>query len=196
MWHGSFNRSSVSSSVKAFPLRKFWVVKSENSKAAPVAEMSRTMQGYLSPPKIDSGLLANPMARRNTTFQHGNVLEPNNLNLCNARSIIPTHVNYSLKHHPLKIANKPLGAREPHGSQSQRRETIAVPSKPSTRAAPLDRSMHRPLTNGPRSFIRTVTLRPVEWDVTVTRDPNGLDRWAAVSAPGFIRSPDAVRPPA
>jgi hypothetical protein len=50
----------------------------------------------------------------------------------------------------------------------QRRETIAVPLKPSTRAAPVDRSMHRPFTNGPRSFIRTVTLRPVEWEVTVT----------------------------
>src|SRR5215212_979709 len=50
----------------------------------------------------------------------------------------------------------------------QRRETIAVPPMPSTRAAPVDRSMHRPFTNGPRSFIRTVTLRPVEWEVTVT----------------------------
>jgi hypothetical protein len=50
----------------------------------------------------------------------------------------------------------------------QSRETIAVPLKPSTRAAPVDRSMHRPFTNGPRSFIRTVTLRPVEWEVTVT----------------------------
>jgi len=51
---------------------------------------------------------------------------------------------------------------------SQRRETIAVPPMPSTRAAPVDRSMHRPFTNGPRSFIRTVTLRPVECEVTVT----------------------------
>ena len=50
----------------------------------------------------------------------------------------------------------------------QSRETIAVPAMPSTRAAPVDRSMHRPFTNGPRSFIRTVTLRPVECEVTVT----------------------------
>jgi hypothetical protein len=51
---------------------------------------------------------------------------------------------------------------------AQRRENIAIPLMPSTRAAPVDRSMHRPFTNGPRSFIRTVTLRPVEWEVTVT----------------------------
>jgi hypothetical protein len=50
----------------------------------------------------------------------------------------------------------------------QRRETIAVPPMPSTRAAPVDKSMHRPFTNGPRSFIRTVTLRPLECKVTVT----------------------------
>ncbi len=78
----------------------------------------------------------------------------------------------------------------------QRRETIAVPSMPSTRAAPVDRSMHRPFTNGPRSFIRTVTLRPFECEVTVTREPNGLERCAAVIALWSIRSPDAVRPPA
>jgi hypothetical protein len=51
---------------------------------------------------------------------------------------------------------------------AQRSDTIVVPPMPSTRAAPLDRSMHRPLTNGPRSFIRTVTARPVEYEVTVT----------------------------
>ena len=55
--------------------------------------------------------------------------------------------------------------------------------------------MHRPFTNGPRSFIRTLTLRPVECDVTVTWEPNGLERCAAVIALAFIRSPDAVRPP-
>jgi hypothetical protein len=55
-----------------------------------------------------------------------------------------------------------------HLCSPQRRETIAVPAMPSTRAAPVDRSMHRPFTNGPRSLIRTVTLRPVECEVTVT----------------------------
>jgi hypothetical protein len=59
----------------------------------------------------------------------------------------------------------------------------------------LDRSMHRPFTNGPLSFIRTMTLRPVECEVTVTSEPNGLERCAAVIALGFIRSPDAVRLP-
>jgi hypothetical protein len=48
------------------------------------------------------------------------------------------------------------------------RETLAIPANPSTRAAPVDKSMQRPFTNGPRSFIRTVTLRPVECEVTVT----------------------------
>jgi hypothetical protein len=43
--------------------------------------------------------------------------------------------------------------------------------------------------------MRTVTLRPVECEVTVTLEPNGLARCAAVIAFGFIRSPDAVRPP-
>lgn len=47
-------------------------------------------------------------------------------------------------------------------------DTRPIPLIPITRAAPLDRSMHRPFTNGPRSFIRTVTLRPVEYEVTVT----------------------------
>jgi hypothetical protein len=32
----------------------------------------------------------------------------------------------------------------------------------------VDKSMQRPFTNGPRSLIRTVTLRPVECEVTVT----------------------------
>jgi hypothetical protein len=52
--------------------------------------------------------------------------------------------------------------------------------------------MQRPFTKGPRSLIRTVTLRPLECEVTVTSEPNGLVRWAAVIAVGFIRSPDAV----
>jgi hypothetical protein len=43
--------------------------------------------------------------------------------------------------------------------------------------------------------MRTVTLRPVECEVTVTLEPNGLARCAAVIAFGFIRSPDAIRPP-
>src|SRR5262245_21032613 len=92
-------------------------------------------------------------------------------------------------------------ASAPHGVASHlylstsARETFAVPAKPSTRAAPVDSSMHRPFTNGPRSLIRTVTLRPLECEVTVTCEPNGLARCAAVIAFGFIRSPDAVRPP-
>lgn len=54
----------------------------------------------------------------------------------------------------------------------QLRETRSVPPMPSACAAPVDRSIQRPFTKGPRSLIRTVTLRPLFWDVTVTREPN------------------------
>lgn len=60
---------------------------------------------------------------------------------------------------------------------------------PSARAAPDDRSMQRPLMNGPRSLIRTVTLRPLLWEVTVTCDPNDRVRWAAVMALGSYVHP-------
>ena len=71
---------------------------------------------------------------------------------------------------------------------------MSRPAIPSARAAPVDRSMQRPFTKGPRSLTRTVTLRPLECEVTVTSEPNDLVRWAAVIALGFIRSPEAVRP--
>ena len=40
----------------------------------------------------------------------------------------------------------------------------------------------RPRTKGPRSLIRTSTLRSFFTLVTSTRVPSGSDRWAAVSA--------------
>src|SRR3954447_22591492 len=64
--------------------------------------------------------------------------------------------------------------------------------KPSCLAAASDRSSMRPLTNGPRSLMRTTTLRPLFWLVTLSLVPNGRLRWAAVNAPGFMRSPEAV----
>src|SRR5262245_62911896 len=64
--------------------------------------------------------------------------------------------------------------------------------KPSCLAAASETSSIRPLTNGPRSLMRTTTLRPLFWLVTLTRVPNGRLRCAAVSAPGFMRSPEAV----
>jgi hypothetical protein len=45
---------------------------------------------------------------------------------------------------------------------------MAVPVIPITLAAPVDKSIQRPFTKGPRSLIRTVTLRPLVRDVTVT----------------------------
>lgn len=59
-------------------------------------------------------------------------------------------------------------------------------------AAAFDRSMIRPLTNGPRSLIRTTTDLPVRELVTFTLVPKGRLRCAAVIFAGFIISPDAV----
>src|SRR5690554_4613249 len=64
--------------------------------------------------------------------------------------------------------------------------------KPSLCAAALDRSRTRPLANGPRSLMRTITLLPFFWLVTLTFVPKGSVRCAAVMAAGFMRSPDAV----
>src|SRR5690606_14506141 len=52
--------------------------------------------------------------------------------------------------------------------------------------------MIRPLWNGPRSLIFTLTDFPVRWSVTVTTEPKGSVRWAAVMAFWSNRSPDAV----
>jgi hypothetical protein len=130
-------------------------------------------------------------------------LTPNRVTFLNG----PNRDFLKRRRHPLRAISWPVGLQRRDGisalrrcsppvlNLSQRRETIAVPPMPSTRAAPVDRSMHRPFTNGPRSFIRTVTLRPVKCEVTVTCEPNGLARCAAVIAFGSMRSPDAVRPP-
>src|SRR5690606_40722983 len=64
--------------------------------------------------------------------------------------------------------------------------------KPSLRAAARERSSTRPLMNGPRSLMRTVTELPLRTLVTLSTDPKGRWRCAAVSASGFIRSPEAV----
>jgi hypothetical protein len=75
--------------------------------------------------------------------------------------------------------------------------TMAVPAlimSSSTAAARL-RSMIRPRPYGPRSTMRTTTVLPLRWFVTLTCVPNGKVRWAAVSPLGPVRSPLAVRPP-
>jgi len=74
--------------------------------------------------------------------------------------------------------------------------TLAVLPIPMARAAPLLRSIERPLTNGPRSLIRTITDLPLWEFVTRTRVPKGSVRCAAVMAPGLNLSPEAVRCPA
>src|SRR5262249_28013245 len=53
---------------------------------------------------------------------------------------------------------------------------------PSLLAAPRDKSMLRPRTNGPRSVMRTRTDLPLDRLVTSTGVPSGRVRWAAVSA--------------
>src|SRR5580700_3421765 len=67
--------------------------------------------------------------------------------------------------------------------------------RPMCCAAACDRSMLRPLTKGPRSLIRTTTARPLETLVTLTREPIGSEREAAVSSLGLNTSPLLVRRP-
>src|SRR6218665_1685197 len=62
-------------------------------------------------------------------------------------------------------------------------------------AAALDRSRTRPRMNGPRSLMRTTTLRPLLRLVTFTLVPNRSERWAAVRSLAFMRSPEAVFEP-
>jgi hypothetical protein len=64
--------------------------------------------------------------------------------------------------------------------------------KPKARAPAGVRSITRPRTNGPRSLIRTVMLRPLRRLVTRTCVPNASVRCAAVSPAEFARSPLAV----
>src|SRR5580658_796875 len=54
--------------------------------------------------------------------------------------------------------------------------------------------MMRPLVNGPRSLMRTMTVRPLRRLVTRTMVPNGSVRCAAVSLDGENVSPFAVLP--
>ena len=73
--------------------------------------------------------------------------------------------------------------------------TRASPLNPRARAAATVKSITRPRTYGPRSFMRTTTLRPLCLLVTRAYEPNGRERCAAVSEPGDKRSPLAVFPP-
>ena len=61
--------------------------------------------------------------------------------------------------------------------------TGARPEKPKARARAGVRSITRPRTNGPRSLIRTVTLRPLRRWVTRTCVPNASVRCAAGFSP-------------
>src|ERR1700722_7702676 len=68
---------------------------------------------------------------------------------------------------------------------------------PISSAACFDRSRPRPWTPGPpRSLIRTFTERPVAGLVTITDEPIGKVREAAVKASGSYGSPLAGRCPA
>src|ERR1035441_1460039 len=66
---------------------------------------------------------------------------------------------------------------------------------PMALAAPRARSSVTPRVKGPRSLMTTVTDCPLRGLVTVTRDPNGRVRCAAVWLPGLNVWPLAVRRP-
>ena len=66
---------------------------------------------------------------------------------------------------------------------------------PSARAAPHERSMILPRTNGPRSLTRTMTERSVSGHVTFRSVPKDSVRWAHVRLSWCSRSPLAVRAP-
>ena len=68
-----------------------------------------------------------------------------------------------------------MGARQRPTTLSCTRAT-PWPCMPRTPAAPLDRSMTRPPTKGPRSLMRTTTERPLPKWVTRTSVPNGSER--------------------
>jgi len=72
--------------------------------------------------------------------------------------------------------------------------TGTTPEKPSCLAAIGERSIIRPLLNGPRSLIRTMTVRRFFKLVTRTNVPKGSERCAAVSLAGENNSPLAVLP--
>src|SRR5262249_47978830 len=71
-------------------------------------------------------------------------------------------------------------------------DTGASPLKPSSFAAAGVMSMMRPRTNGPRSLMRTTTVRPLRRFFTSTSVPNGSVRCAAVMRRGLAISPLAV----
>jgi len=73
--------------------------------------------------------------------------------------------------------------------------TDVSPENCKTLAAAGDTSMMRPLLNGPRSLMRTTTVRPLRRLVTRTIVPNGKVRCAAVSFSDTKRSPLEVVPP-
>jgi hypothetical protein len=68
-------------------------------------------------------------------------------------------------------------------SRSQSMHTHCVRCMPIARAAPRVRSSATPRVNGPRSLMTTVTDLPFSGFVTVTFDPKGSERCAAVYAP-------------
>jgi hypothetical protein len=74
-------------------------------------------------------------------------------------------------------------------------DTFARPDIPRARAAAGVRSITRPRTNGPRSFMRTKAARPFSLLVTATTVPNGRLRCAAVRASSRKLSPLAVSAP-
>ena len=73
-----------------------------------------------------------------------------------------------------------MSLRPMKATRSQSMHTHCVRYMPIARAAPRVRSSVTPRVNGPRSLITTVTDFSFSGFVTVTRDPKGSVRCAAV----------------
>ena len=73
-----------------------------------------------------------------------------------------------------------VGSKASQGIDGQFMQTHFVWCMPIAWAAPLARSIVTPRVNGPRSLIITVTDLPFSGLVTVTWDPKGSVRCAAV----------------
>ena len=90
----------------------------------------------------------------------------------------------------LRSASRTIGR-----SRGQDIQTHCVPVMPIACAAPRAKSSVTPRVNGPRSLIVTVTDLPFSGLVTVTCDPKGSERCAAVKPPELKAWPLAVRRP-
>ena len=136
----------------------------------------------LTPPAVRHE--SNESVRSRTTFR------------ADARFLSPKSHNFGAE-----VEDEPIGELEDsllsNFESTRFTPTRAIPFLviPISSAARLDRSRPRPRSPG-RSLMRTFTERPVAGLVTITEEPIGKVRDAAVKAFGSYGSPLAVRCPA